>query len=177
MSGQLETADRSDDADQTMQLLMNDAEGQYLTFHLADEIYGIEILRVHEIKGWLPVTRVPNTPEYMRGVLNLRGTIVPIIDVRQRFNLETKPYGKTTVVIVATVRFGDRNKVMGMVVDGVSDVLNVQADEVRQAPAFETAVDADFISGLVTVDEQMVMLLDIDRLLGQAIVDKLPATH
>lgn len=141
---------------------------QYLTFNLAGESYGIDILRVQEIRGWVPVTKVPNAPAFVRGVMNLRGAIVPVVDLRLRFGLESVEYTKITVVIVVTVRsepHGDR--IIGMVVDGVSDVLNINnAADIKDAPDFGTAVHTEFISGLVAVDSGMVMLLDVDRLLS-----------
>lgn len=143
------------------------AEGlQYLTFSLAGEEYGIDILKVQEIRGWAPVTKVPNAPSFVRGVMNLRGAIVPVIDLRLRFGLETVEYTKTTVVIVATVQSASGSRIIGTVVDGVSDVLNLNPADIQPAPDFGTAVHTDFISGLVTVDAGMVMLLDVDRLLS-----------
>ncbi|MBL8251900.1 MAG: purine-binding chemotaxis protein CheW [Candidatus Competibacter sp.] len=139
---------------------------QYLTFSLAGEEYGVDILKVQEIRGWAPVTKVPNAPVFVRGVMNLRGAIVPVIDLRLRFNLETVEYTKTTVVIVATVQSANGSRIIGTVVDGVSDVLNLNAADIQPAPDFGTAVHTDFISGLVTVDSGMVMLLDVDRLLS-----------
>lgn len=141
---------------------------QHLTFCLADEQYGVDILRVQEIKGWTPVTRIPNTPDYLRGVLNLRGEIVPIVDLRMRFGLENVEYTATTVVIVLGVRraYTGTTTTIGIVVDGVSDVLSVARDEVRSAPDFGTVVDTDFIAGLTATKDGMVMLLDIDQLLS-----------
>ena len=141
------------------------ASSQYLTFSLANEEYGVEILRVQEIKGWTPVTQIPNAPSFLKGVLNLRGTIVPIVDLRMRFNLEQIEYTPTTVVIVLSLFTEGRERTFGIVVDAVSDVLNIATADIRPKPDFGTVVDADFINGLATVDEQMVMLLDIDRLL------------
>lgn len=148
------------------------ASNQFLTFSLANEEYGVDILRVQEIKGWTPVTHIPNAPAYLKGVLNLRGTIVPIVDLRMRFNLEAVEYTPTTVVIVLSLITGGRERTFGIVVDAVSDVLNIAAEDIRPKPDFGTVVDADFISGLATVDKHMVMLLDIDRLLR---VDELEA--
>lgn len=138
---------------------------QYLSFSLANEEYGVDILRVQEIKGWTPVTQIPNAPPFLKGVLNLRGTIVPIVDLRMRFNLEAVEYTPTTVVIVLSLVTDGRERTFGVVVDAVSDVLNISPADIRPKPDFGTVVDADFISGLATVDEHMVMLLDIDRLL------------
>lgn len=146
-----------------------DGDGsQFLTFMLAGEEYGVDILRVQEIKGWDNVTPIPNTPEYIRGVINLRGTIVPIIDLRRRFGLEPVEYGPLTVVIVLRVMKadGDNSRVMGVVVDAVSDVYNVGEDDIKPAPDFGSVVDVDFVHGLATLDESMVIVLDIDRLLN-----------
>ena len=140
---------------------------QFLTFILAGEEYGVDILRVQEIKGWDAVTQVPNTPEYVRGVINLRGTIVPIIDLRIRFSIEQLEYGPTTVVIVLKVISGaDNSRIMGIVVDGVSDVYNVKNEEINAAPDFGDGVDSSFVKGLATVDEKMVIILDIDHMLN-----------
>lgn len=140
---------------------------QFLTFILAKEEYGVDILRVQEIKGWDAVTEVPNTPEYVRGVINLRGTIVPIIDLRIRFSMEQLAYGPTTVVIVLKVMSGqDDSRIMGIVVDGVSDVYNVKNDEINAAPDFGDGVDSNFVKGLATVEEKMVIILDIDHMLN-----------
>jgi len=139
---------------------------QFLTFILGGEEYGVDILRVQEIKGWDAVTQVPNTPEYVRGVINLRGTIVPIIDLRIRFNMEQLEYGPTTVVIVLKVLSGDTSRIMGIVVDGVSDVYNMKKDQIKPAPDFGDGIDASFVKGLATVDEKMVIIIDIDFMLN-----------
>ncbi len=139
---------------------------QFLTFILAGEEYGVDILRVQEIKGWDGATPIPNTPEYIRGVINLRGTIVPIVDLRRRFELEPVAYGPTTVVIVLKVRTADRTRVVGIVVDAVSDVYNVADGDLKPPPEFGGAVAVDFVRGLATVDDKMVILLEIDELLN-----------
>lgn len=141
---------------------------QFLTFMLAGEEYGVDILRVQEIKGWDSVTPIPNTPEYIQGVINLRGTIVPIIDLRSRFGLETVEYSPVTVVIVLRVEDADNgnSRVMGLVVDAVSDVYNVPEDSIKPAPDFGSVVDVNFVKGLATLDETMVIVLNIDRLLN-----------
>jgi len=146
---------------------------QFLTFILASEEYGVDILRVQEIKGWDAVTQVPNTPEYVRGVINLRGTIVPIIDLRIRFSMEQLEYGPTTVVIVLKVMSDEENsRIMGIVVDGVSDVYNVKNDDINAAPDFGEGVDSSFVKGLATVEEKMVIILDIDYMLNSAELEK-----
>ena len=139
---------------------------QYLTFMLAGEEYGVDILRVQEIKGWGKVTPIPGTPGYVQGVMNLRGTIVPILDLRKRFNMEQIDYGPTTVVIVLRVESEGRDRIVGIVVDAVSDVYAVSAEELRPPPEFGGNVHVDFVHGLATVDEQMVIVLNIDRLLN-----------
>jgi purine-binding chemotaxis protein CheW len=142
----------------------DESQQQYLTFMLAGEEYGVDILRVQEIKGWDTVTQIPNTPVYIRGVINLRGTIVPIIDMRCRFGLEELEYGPTTVVIVLKVNSKDKSRIMGIVVDGVSDVYNMPDEEIKPSPDFGSAVDTRFVKGLATVNEKMVIVLDIDHM-------------
>ncbi|HEC16546.1 MAG TPA: chemotaxis protein CheW [Sedimenticola sp.] len=140
---------------------------QYLTFSLADEEYGVDILRVQEIRGWETVTRVPNAPSYVKGVLNLRGSIVPIFDLRERFNLARQAYTKDTVVVVLRVTAAGGMRIMGVVVDAVSDVLNASDDGITSTPDFGGSVATEFISGLVSAGGKMIMLLDVDRLLSQ----------
>ena len=163
----------------TMQAMQNDIglgvavnADQYLTFMLASEEYGVDILRVQEIKGWDKATPIPNTPSYVRGVMNLRGTIVPVIDLRMRFNMENIEYGPTTVVIVLKVESGKHDRIIGIVVDAVSDVYAVPLDELRPAPDFGGNVQVDFVRGLATVDEKMVIILDVDALLDLEEIDK-----
>jgi len=138
---------------------------QYLTFLLAGEEYGVDILRVQEIKGWDNVTPIPNTPSYVKGVINLRGTIIPIIDLRQRFGIPGISYGPMTVVIVLKVVGGERERTMGIVVDGVSDVYNVASADMNPPPDFG-AVDVGYVNGLATVGDKMVIVLNIDALLN-----------
>lgn len=159
------TETRSEVGSQDAEEARGGVSSQYLTFTLADEEYGVDILRVQEIKGWTPVTQIPNAPDFLKGVLNLRGVIVPIVDLRMRFNLEAVEYTPTTVVIVLSLLHEGAERTFGVVVDAVSDVLNISTADIRPKPDFGTVVDADFIWGLATVDEHMVMLLDIDRLL------------
>lgn len=137
---------------------------QYLTFELNREHYGVEILRVQEIKGWDQVTRIPNTPPHLCGVLNMRGEIVPIVDLRLLFEMPFQPYSKTTVVVVLRVEDVTRRTV-GIVVDAVSDAHNVQPEEIREAPDFGDKVNTAFITGITRIDDNMVMLLDVDKLL------------
>lgn len=139
---------------------------QYLTFILHGEEYGVDILRVQEIRGWDAVTPIPNTPKYIKGVINLRGTIVPIVDLRERFNIEAMDYGPTTVVIVLRINGAERNRIMGIVVDAVSEVYNIGADDIKPAPDFGEVVDLEYVHGIGAVDDKMIIMLNIDRLLS-----------
>ncbi len=161
-----------------MNHMTDDGTDQFLTFILAGEEYGVDILRVQEIKGWERATPIPNTPSYIKGVMNLRGTIVPIIDLRERFELEPTEYGPMTVVIVLRVLTEERERVMGIVVDAVSEVYNVAPEELKAAPDFGGVVRSEFLRGLATVDEKMVIVLDIDHLLNSdelSVVDAIEA--
>ena len=144
----------------------NDETDQYLTFIMADEEYGVDILSVQEIRGWENVTPLPNAPKHVKGVINLRGVIVPIVDLRQRFGLQNIEYGPLTVVIVLKVEARHRERVMGIVVDAVSDVYALSGDDMRAAPDLGDHVDTSYIKGLVNVDSKMIILLNIDELLG-----------
>lgn len=149
---------------------------EYLTFVLDGQEYGVDILRVQEIRGYESVTRVPNVPKYIKGVLNLRGTIVPIFDLRCRFELEEVAYDRTTVIVVLQVNTGDSKRIMGVVVDAVSDVCNLSNGEVQAAPDFGSRVKTDFIRGMATRNERLVILLEIDRLLSneeRSVLEKL----
>jgi purine-binding chemotaxis protein CheW len=142
------------------------ATQQVLTFELGNETFGVEILRVREIRGWTAVTRIPYAPPYVLGVLNLRGTLVPVMDLRMRFALERVQYTKVTVIIVLSVYSSAGRREVGIVVDGVSDVVDVDAANVKQAPDLGTKLATEYISGLVPVGARMVVLLDVDRLIG-----------
>ncbi len=139
---------------------------QFLSFTLGDEEYCVDILRVQEIRSWEPVSRIPNVPSYEKGVVNLRGAIVPIIDLRERFGLGHLPYTPLTVVVVLQSHMETgQTRVMGVVVDSVSDVVDVDKKTIQGAPNFGTKVSTEFINGLASVNERMVMLLDVDKLL------------
>jgi purine-binding chemotaxis protein CheW len=135
---------------------------QYLTFTLGTEEYGVEILKVQEIKGYSQVTPIPNTPAYVKGVMNLRGSIIPVVDLRSKLAMAQTTYNQFTVIIV--VRVGA--KTVGLVVDAVSDVLNIPSQDVQPAPDFGAQVDARFISGMAKAGEKLVVLLDIEKVLG-----------
>ena len=133
---------------------------EYLTFTLGSEEYAVDILKVQEIRGYEKPTAIANAPAFIKGVVNLRGTIVPIVDLRIRFNLGDVKYDQFTVVIILNVA----GRVVGMVVDGVSDVIGLSADEMRPAPDF-SSFDTQYITGLGTVDERMLILVDIEKLM------------
>jgi purine-binding chemotaxis protein CheW len=139
---------------------------QVLTFVLGNETYGVDILRVQEIRGWSAVTKIPHAPPHVLGVLNLRGSIVPIVDLRMRFSLDRAEYTTVTVIIVVSVISAAGRRDFGVVVDGVSDVVDVNTAEVKAAPELGAKGATDYIRGLVPVSERMVVLLDIDRLIG-----------
>lgn len=142
-----------------------EAGRQYLSFFLGGEVYGVDILRVQEIRGWEPVRTLPDAPLYMKGVLDLRGTIVPVIDLRVRFDLPDPEYSATTVVIVINVRDADGAvRVVGAVVDSVSGVLDVTGRDIKPAPDLGGCIGSCYLDGMVTVEELMVILLDIDQL-------------
>ncbi len=142
------------------------APQQALTFVLGDGHYGVEILRVQEIRGFSPVTRIPHAPPHVLGVLNLRGSIVPIVDLRMRFGLDSVAYGPVTVIIVVAVMSVAGRRDFGLVVDGVSDVIDIAAGAIRPAPELNGSRNTAYVRGLLPVGERMLILLDIDRLVG-----------
>ncbi len=140
------------------------AGNEYLAFKLGQEEYGIDILKVQEIRGYESVTRIANAPEFIKGVINLRGIIVPIVDMRIKFNLGEPRYDQFTVVIILSIA----GRVVGMVVDSVSDVTTLQPEQIRPAPEMGTALNTDYLVGLGTLEERMLILLDIERLMSSA---------
>jgi purine-binding chemotaxis protein CheW len=134
---------------------------EFLSFRLGAEEYGIEILKVQEIRGWEQPTAIANTPAFIKGVINLRGIIVPIVDLRLKFNLGEAKYDEFTVVIILSVA----GRVVGAVVDAVSDVLTLEPEQVKPAPEFSAALETQFITGLGTIEERMLILLDIEKLM------------
>lgn len=140
---------------------------QFLTFSVGEEEYGVELMTIREIKGWVATTPLPNSPACMKGVINLRGVVIPIFDLRSRFGLgETTPTEKNVVIIIAV---GER--LIGVLVDAVSDILSVTKDQIRAAPQVETKISQDFVSGLISVEEKMVVLLNINNLFDVASLD------
>jgi len=135
---------------------------EYLTFRLDQEEYGIDILKVQEIRGYEPPTRIANAPEFIKGVVNLRGTIVPIVDMRLKFNCTQAEYNSFTVVIILNLR----HRVVGIVVDSVSDVMELTAENIKAAPEIESVIDNGCILGLGSVGQRMLILLDIEKLMS-----------
>jgi len=151
------TTEELDSADQA-------GKQQFLSFQLGAEEYGIDILRVQEIRAYEKATRIPNTPEFIKGVINLRGVIVPVVDLRMKFGLETADYNEMTVVVVLNVA----DRTIGVVVDSVSDVLSLGSGDIRPAPEFTATVDNAFVRGLATLDRRMLIIADIERLMTGA---------
>ncbi len=135
---------------------------QFLSFTLGEEQYGVEILKVQEIRGYSTITPIPNTPPWIKGMMNLRGTVVPVVDLRLRFSMPAGEYNKFTVIIVVSIG----RRVVGVVVDAVSDVLDIPADQIRGVPDMGARVDTRFISGIASAGERLTVLLDIERLLS-----------
>lgn len=147
---------------------------EFLAFTLGKEEYGIDIQKVQELRGYDAVTRIANTPEFIKGVVNLRGIIVPIIDMRIKFNLGTPVYDQFTVVIILNIG----GRIMGMVVDSVSDVITLTTDQLKPAPQMGSIVADDYLMGLGTIEERMLILLDIDKLMSSTemgLIEKLAA--
>jgi len=141
--------------------------GKYLTFLLGDESYGLEILKVQEIIGLQAITRIPRTPEYVRGVINLRGKVIPVIDLRLRFNMEAAEESRKTCIIVVQVSKAESSVTMGIVVDEVSEVLEIAAEEIEPAPSFGTQVETSFILGMAKTENAVKILLDIDKIMSE----------
>ncbi|MCB1758722.1 MAG: purine-binding chemotaxis protein CheW [Gammaproteobacteria bacterium] len=138
---------------------------QYLSFSLGGEEYGVDILKVQEIREWRGARPLPNAPDFVKGVLDLRGTMVPVFDLRIRFGLAEASYDPTTVVIVLALEGDGGGQVVGAIVDAVSDVLDIDISSILSAPAMERTIGARYLQGMVTINQRMVVLLDVDRLL------------
>jgi len=139
--------------------------GKYLTFMLGDETYGIGILKVKEIIGMMPITSVPRTLEFVKGVINLRGKVIPVIDLRLKFSMESIPYSERTCIIVVEIDTQDGSVLIGVVVDAVSEVLNIEEKEIEETPSFGASLDTEYISGMAKTDGGVKILLNIDRVL------------
>src|SRR5512147_2971544 len=143
-----------------------DREGKYLTFSLAREEYGIGILKVKEIIGMMPITTVPRTPLFVKGVINLRGKVIPVMDLRLRFGMPAMDYTERTCIIVVEINGGAGTVQVGVVVDAVSEVLNIKADDIEATPSFGTRLNTDFILGMAKMNGGIKILLDINRVLS-----------
>ncbi len=157
-----ESAEAMDQADKAMTA----REGKYLTFTLDNEEYGIGILKIKEIIGMIPITTVPQTPEFVKGVINLRGKVIPVVDLRLRFGMGEIDYTERTCIIVVEIDGQTGTIQMGIVVDAVSEVLNIKADEIEDTPTFSTNLDTEYILGMAKMDGGVKILLDIDKVLS-----------
>jgi purine-binding chemotaxis protein CheW len=153
-----------------------DREGKYLTFFLADEEYGIGILKVKEIIGMMTITPVPQTPAFVKGVINLRGKVIPVIDLRLKFGMEEIEYNERTSIIVVEVRGGSGTVQIGIVVDSVSEVVNIKGEDIENTPTFGTRLDTDYILGMAKMGGGVKILLDIDRVLTAEEINALDAS-
>lgn len=160
-------ADTTEAMDQAVKA-MADREGKYLTFSLAEEEYGIGILKIKEIIGMMSITSVPRTPPYVKGVINLRGKVIPVIDLRLRFGLAGIDYNERTCIIVVEIRGQAGTILMGIVVDSVSEVLNIKAKDIEETPAFGANLDTQYILGMAKMEGGVKILLDIDRVVGSS---------
>ena len=146
---------------------MVDREGKYLTFTLAEEEYGIGILKIKEIIGMMPITTVPRTPGFVKGVINLRGKVIPVMDLRLRFGMEEMEYTERTCIVVVEIEGSSGTVMIGVVVDSVSEVLNIKAEDVEETPTFGSKLDTDYILGMAKMEGGVKILLDIDRVLSE----------
>jgi purine-binding chemotaxis protein CheW len=151
--------------DQAMKA-MTDKEGKYLTFNMAEEEYGIGILKIKEIIGMLPITSVPQTPEFVKGVVNLRGKVIPVIDLRLRFGMPTMDYTERTCIIVVEIDGQAGTIQVGIVVDSVSEVLNIKGEDIEKTPTFGAKLNTDYILGMAKMEGGVKILLDIDQVLN-----------
>ncbi len=145
---------------------MMEKKGKYLTFALGSEEYGLEILEVREIIGYMDITAVPQTPAHVKGVINLRGQVIPVIDLRAKFGMETTEVTEQTCIIVVETSRGDRKFSTGIVVDHVQEVLDIAGEDIEEAPQFGSSVNTDFILGMGKIGESVKILLDIDQVLA-----------
>ena len=143
-----------------------DRDGKYLTFSLVEEEYGIGILKIKEIIGMMPITSVPQTPTFVKGVINLRGKVIPVVDLRLRFSMPSIDYDDRTCIIVVEIGAHRLDVVIGIVVDSVSEVLNIKGEDIEDTPTFGTSLNTDYILGMAKMDGKVKILLDIDEVLG-----------
>jgi len=150
---------------------LNDAvdTNQYVTFLIGGEVYGVEVLRVQEIIGMTKVTQVPNSMHFMKGVINLRGTVVPVVDMRLRFTMDEKDYDNFTVILIVEVK----GTMIGMIVDSVSDVVNIPVKDIQDTPHFSASIRTDYIKGIGRIEEDLVIVLDVDKILSHEEIEKI----
>ncbi len=147
-------------------MALSELEGKYLTFTLAEEEYGIGILKIKEIIGMLPITAVPRTAMFVKGVINLRGKVIPVVDLRLRFGMDVKEYNDRTCIIVVEIEAVSGTILMGIVVDSVSEVLNIKGNDIEGPPTFGTALHTEYILGMAKCESDVKILLDIDQVLN-----------
>ncbi len=140
--------------------------GKYLTFFLDRETFGLEILKVQEIIGMQEITKIPRTPPYVKGVINLRGKVIPVVDLRLKFGLEEQAFSRKTCIIMVQVKRGEAYLIMGIIVDEVSEVIDIQGEQIEKAPALGSQVDSGFILGMAKIESSVKILLDIDMILS-----------
>jgi len=145
---------------------LTELAGKYLTFHLGEEGYGLEILKVQEIIGMQDITKIPRAPDYVKGVINLRGKVTPVVDLRLKFGMPEQEVTRKTCIILTQVQGGESSLIIGIVVDEVSEVMEISEDQIEPAPAFGTHVDTNFILGMAKSDSAVKILLDIDKVLS-----------
>ncbi len=160
-----------------VQETMTELAGKYLTFHLGEEGYGLEILKVQEIIGMQEITKIPKTPDYVKGVINLRGKVIPVVDLRLKFGMPEHEISRKTCIIVTQVQRGQSSLIIGIVVDEVSEVMEISGDQIEPAPAFGTQLDTNFILGMAKSESAVKILLDIDKVLSADEVAALSNTH
>jgi len=147
--------------------------GKYLTFNLANEQYGIAILKVKEIIGMMPITQIPQTPPYVKGVINLRGKVIPVTDLRRKFGMDPIEYSERTCIVVVEIEGEMGMMHLGIVVDSVSEVLTIRSEHIEETPNFGSNLDTDFILGMAKIENSVKILLDIDRVLRQSDIVRL----
>jgi purine-binding chemotaxis protein CheW len=147
-------------------------EEQYVTFVIDEETYGIEVLRVQEIIGMTVITHVPNSMAFMKGVINLRGSVVPVVDMRIKFNMKERGYDNFTVIIIVEVK----ERMIGMIVDAVSDVVGLPLNSIQDTPHFSTKIETDYIKGIGRIEEKLIIMLDVDKILtSEEVIEIAPA--
>ena len=159
-------AELTETIDQAVKAMV-EREGKYLTFSMAEEEYGIGILKIKEIIGMMPVTTVPQTPEFVKGVINLRGKVIPVVDLRLRFGMESIDYTERTCIIVVEIIGQSGIVLIGIVVDAVSEVLNIKGEDIEETPTFGAKLNTDYISGMAKIEGGVKILLDIDSVLSR----------